>query len=66
MKRISCLLMLGAVLALSACGLTKKDLGLAAQGPDETKVITKQPLILPPEFDVRPQVVTEDNLAENE
>lgn len=39
---------------LSACGLTKKDLGLSASTPDEAKVETRKPLDLPPDFDVLP------------
>ena len=45
---------------LNACGLTKKDLGLANEGPDETKVIKKEALILPPEFNVRPTIKAEN------
>ena len=44
-----------AVFALSACGLTKKDLGLEHRGPNEATVKTNRPLSLPPEYDVRPQ-----------
>ncbi|MDO4162058.1 MAG: DUF3035 domain-containing protein [Pseudomonadota bacterium] len=57
MKKLSLLFVLGLMLGLSACGLTKKDLGFSRQGPDETKVVTKQPLILPPEYNVRPKVI---------
>ncbi len=42
------------VCLLNACGLTKKDLGLAKDTPDETKVETRKPLDLPPDFDVLP------------
>ena len=40
---------------LSSCGLTKKDLGLAKNIHDETKVETKRPLDLPPDFDKLPE-----------
>ena len=43
------------IFALGACGLTKKDLGFAKEGPDETLVKTNAPLVLPPEYNVRPQ-----------
>lgn len=39
---------------LNACGLTKKDLGLQKSIPDETKVETRKPLDLPPNFDELP------------
>lgn len=43
------------VLLLGACGLTKEDLGMARSKPDETKVVAKKnPLVVPPEYDVRP------------
>ncbi len=41
-------------LGLNACGLTKKDLGLAKDTPDETKVETRKNLALPPDFDTLP------------
>jgi len=44
------------VLVLSSCGWTKKKLGLTKNGPDETLVQTNNPLVLPPEFNVRPKV----------
>lgn len=46
------------VLALSvcACSATKKTLGLTRQGPDETTVKVNEPLILPPEYNVRPKI----------
>jgi hypothetical protein len=47
-------LVLGTALMLSACGLTKKQLGLARSTPDETAVETRQPLDLPPDYNVLP------------
>lgn len=61
MKKICLALVLGLlVCGLSACGLTKEKLGFARKGPDETKVVKKQPLVLPPEYNVRPKVVDTD------
>ena len=58
MKKLSLLVVLGLLAAgLSACGLTKEKLGFTRTGPDETKVVKKQPLILPPEYSVRPKNV---------
>ena len=47
-------LMLVCFALLTACSLTKKDLGLAKDVPDETKVETRKELSLPPDFDVLP------------
>ena len=47
-------LFLALISFLSACHLTKKDLGLATQTPDETQVEVRQPLDLPPDFDTLP------------
>ena len=41
-------------LGLCSCGITKRTLGLDHRGPDETVVRTNNPLILPPEYSVRP------------
>ena len=58
MKKLSLLVVLGLLAAgLSACGLTKEKLGFTRTGPDETKVVKKLPLILPPEYSVRPKNV---------
>ena len=54
MKKICVVLAIAAVLSLSACGWTKKTLGLASTGPDEKLVQTNRPLILPPEYETRP------------
>ncbi len=44
-----------AVLVLSACSQsTKQKLGLAKQAPNEFMVVSKPPLSLPPEYDLRP------------
>lgn len=53
MNKIFALLLVMA-LGLSACGLTKKDLGLSRNTPDETKVETRRSLDLPPDFDQLP------------
>lgn len=43
------------VVSLVACAnVTKEDLGIAKQSPDEKVVEQRSPLSLPPEFDVRP------------
>ena len=53
MKKV-CLLFVVAVM-LSGCGLTKKDLGMARTTPDETKIQTRDQLVLPPDYAIRPE-----------
>jgi len=55
MRKYFLLLVIGLALSLCACGATKKTLGLTRQGPDETTVKVNEPLILPPEYNVRPK-----------
>ena len=53
MKKI--FLMLFAVcLMLSGCTTLKKWFGLNKSTPDETKIETRAPLVLPPDFDELP------------
>lgn len=52
-KTLSVMLLLSCVLC--ACGLSKKDLGLNRSMPDETKVVARQPLDLPPDFNTLPE-----------
>ncbi|MFQ5773120.1 MAG: DUF3035 domain-containing protein [Kiloniellaceae bacterium] len=44
----------GMILALAACEGVKKQLGLTKQSPDEFKVVSRAPLTLPPDFNLRP------------
>ena len=43
-----------AVVSLSACEHAKNSLGLAKVTPDEFRVVTKAPLVIPPEYAMRP------------
>ncbi len=43
-----------AMLSLSGCGGVKSALGLGKSAPDEFAVVTKAPLIVPPDFSLRP------------
>jgi len=45
---------LALVTALSSCEGIKKQIGLAKSAPDEFSIVTKAPLILPPDFTLRP------------
>lgn len=41
-------------LALAGCDTTRDALGITKKSPDEFVVVTKAPLVLPPEFGLRP------------
>lgn len=43
-----------AVLALGACSGVREQLGLNKSSPDEFKVVSRAPLSIPPEFNLRP------------
>ena len=55
-------IILSSVLAVMvcACGLTKKDLGIEKESPDEMLVVSRAPLSIPPEFGLRPIIVDEE------
>jgi hypothetical protein len=43
-----------AALAVSACGHTKQALGLSKVTPDEFRIVAKAPLVVPPDYALRP------------
>ena len=43
-----------ALLALSACDTLRREAGMTKQSPDEFAVVTKAPLIIPPDFNLHP------------
>lgn len=51
--RLAALLSISAV-ALMGCQTFREAAGLSKEGPDEFAVVTKQPLIIPPEYNLRP------------
>lgn len=66
MRKTALVAALAVVLVLSSCGWTKKKLGFTKTGPDETLVQTNNPLILPPEFNVRPKVNKAEDSEDSE
>lgn len=52
MKKLALLLVVMGL--VSGCGLTKKDLGMARETPDETQVTRRERLVIPPDYDIRP------------
>jgi hypothetical protein len=53
-----------AALALGACGSTKRALGLTKNTPDEFAVVSHGPLVMPPDFNLRPPVPNADRPQE--
>lgn len=48
------LVVAGLALAVSACGGFRENLGLNKQSPDEFRVVSRAPLTVPPDFQLRP------------
>ena len=53
-NRVAVAVVLTAGLGLTACASTKQALGITKVTPDEFRVVTKAPLVVPPEFSLRP------------
>ena len=54
MKKL--LFIIAFAMLVSACGMSKKDLGLEKKIPDASQATSKEELILPPNFNLRPVV----------
>jgi hypothetical protein len=50
----ACMVVLVAMVALSGCGSIRKSAGLDKESPDEFAVVTKAPLVIPPDYNLRP------------
>jgi len=53
-KRVMMVAILGSAVAVSGCQSTKQALGMSKVVPDEFRVVTKAPLVVPPEYSLRP------------
>src|SRR5579871_6018174 len=53
-----------AALALSGCGGARRALGLQKTAPDEFAVVNHGPLVMPPDYDLRPPVPGADRPQE--
>ena len=51
---LAAMALMGAAVSLNACGHAREALGLSKVTPDEFRVVTKAPLTLPPDYDLRP------------
>jgi hypothetical protein len=52
--RVMCALALTAAAGLGGCQSASKAMGIAKVTPDEFRVVTKAPLVIPPEYALRP------------
>ena len=64
MSRIVLMASAGA-LVLSGCSSVGKRLGLTKEAPNEFNILTKAPLVVPPEYNLRPPAVDASNAQEN-
>src|ERR1700760_524100 len=53
-KPVSVILCCGAALPMAGCGPLRDAAGLTKRSPDEFAVTTKAPLVIPPDFNLRP------------
>ncbi len=53
-KAVTVVLLCGGGLALAGCGSLREAAGLTKRSPDEFAVTTKAPLVIPPDFNLRP------------
>ncbi len=63
MIKISALALLG--LTASGCASASKSLGLTKAAPNEFNILTKAPLVVPPEYNLRPPRVGESSAENN-
>lgn len=54
MKRVSLIILIATLLTACGSGNARKILGIEKNAPDEFRVISKAPLVLPPNFNLRP------------
>ncbi len=55
----------GLAIAISGCASAGKRLGLTKNSPNEFNILTKAPLIVPPEYNLRPPRVGESSAENN-
>lgn len=53
-KSVSILLLVGATLALAGCDSIREAAGITKEPPDEFAVVTKSPLVIPPDYNLHP------------
>lgn len=54
-----------AILVLSGCASTSEALGITKDAPNEFNILTNAPLVVPPEYNLRPPAPGESSLMDN-
>ena len=57
--------LVGLTLAMTGCTRTSKALGLTKSTPNEFNILTKAPLVVPPEYNLRPPKIGESSSENN-
>jgi len=67
MLRTTCLIsgLASVALVTTGCASASRALGLQKSAPNEFNILTKAPLVVPPEFNLRPPAVGESSAANN-
>jgi hypothetical protein len=63
-SRTATVAILVAGLGLCGCGSTKRALGMGKATPDEFRIVTKAPLVVPPDYSLRPPAPGQPRPAE--
>lgn len=63
--KLALLTFAASTVALSGCASASKTLGLTKDAPNEFNILTNAPLIIPPEYNLRPPSPGESSLLEN-
>lgn len=57
--------LVGLGLLISGCARTSKTLGLTTSAPNEFNILTKAPLVIPPEYNLRPPQIGQSSAENN-
>lgn len=63
--KLALLTLAASTVALSGCASASKSLGLTKDAPNEFNILTNAPLIVPPEYNLRPPSPGESSLLDN-
>lgn len=55
---------MGSMIMVSGCSTVSKRLGMTKSAPNEFNILTKPPLVVPPEYNLRPPKLGEVNVEE--
>ncbi|MGB0906628.1 MAG: DUF3035 domain-containing protein [Maricaulaceae bacterium] len=64
-KHLPLLMVAGLAMASTGCSSATKAMGLTTQAPNEFNILTKAPLVVPPEYSLRPPKTGESSAENN-